>query len=73
MYKELVMKRAIIFGSFLIAILLILSACNLPVNPEVIQRYVSGTQTAQAEDSSVREPNPAIDTTPSNPLPLTAD
>ncbi|MBN2045917.1 MAG: hypothetical protein JW757_12910 [Anaerolineales bacterium] len=42
------MKRAYVFGAILLAITLAVLACNLPANPNRIQKYLSGTQTAEA-------------------------
>jgi hypothetical protein len=65
------MKRAIVLGPFLLAILLVILSCTLPANPDLIQQYIAGTQTAEAANLSTSpqytqaENQMAAETTPS--------
>jgi hypothetical protein len=64
------MKRAIVLGPFLLAILLVILSCTLPANPDLIQQYVAGTQTADAANLNTSpqytqaENQIAVETTP---------
>jgi hypothetical protein len=66
----MIMKRAIVLGPFLLAIILAILSCTLPANPELIQQYIVGTQTADAANLSARAQNTqaedqiAVETTP---------
>jgi hypothetical protein len=64
------MKRATVIGPFLLAIILVILSCSLPANPDLIQQYVAGTQTADAANLSTSpqytqaENQTAVETTP---------
>ena len=63
------MKRAYVFVLFLLAISVAILACNMPANSDRIQRYLSGTQTAEARIQPAPQENASepAEVIPENP------